>query len=202
MIETDGLLLLAALLTLENAGIPVPGEASLIAASIYAGSTIGIGLAPVIVVATVAIVFGGTIGYLVGRTLGSRLLVHYGRYIGLNEPRLKTGRYLFMRHGGKIVFFGRFVVLIRTALTLIAGANQMGLWHFLVVNTLGGFVWVVVVGSSAYLFGHEMRQVAGPAAIILFVASLIFLAALIVFFRHHEKELEARAEAALPGPLT
>ncbi len=202
MIQTDGLLLLFALLTLENAGIPVPGEASLIAASIYAGSTGGIGLAAVVIVATAAIVIGGTVGYSVGRTLGSQLLVHYGRYIWLNEARLKTGRYLFMRHGGKIVFFGRFVVLIRTALTLVAGANRMGFSHFMVVNTLGGFMWVLVVSSSAYLFGHEMRRFAGPAAIAVFVGTLIFLAALIVFFRHHEKELEARAEAALPGPLT
>ncbi len=142
MIQTDGLLLLFALLTLENAGIPVPGEASLIAASIYAGSTGGIGLAAVVIVATAAIVIGGTVGYSIGRTLGSHLLVHYGRYIWLNEARLKTGRYLFMRHGGKIVFFGRFVVLIRTALTLVAGANRMGFSHFLVVNTLGGFMWV------------------------------------------------------------
>jgi membrane protein DedA with SNARE-associated domain len=202
MIQNDGLLLLFALLALENAGIPVPGEASLIAASIYAGSTAGIGLAPVIAIATAAIVVGGTVGYLIGRTLGSRLLAHYGRYIGLNEPRLKTGRYLFMRHGGKIVFFGRFVVLIRTALTLIAGANRMGLSHFLVVNTLGGFVWVVVVSSSAYLFGHTMRRIAGPAVFVVLIGTLIFLAALLLFFRHHEKELEARAEAALPGPLT
>ena len=202
MIETDGLLLLFALLTLENAGIPVPGEASLIAASIYAGSTRGIGLAAVVIVAVSAIVIGGTIGYSIGRSLGSRLLAHYGRYIWLNEARLKTGRYLFMRHGGKIVFFGRFVVLIRTALTLIAGANRMGFTHFTIVNALGGFVWVLVVSSSAYLFGHELRRIAGPAAAVVFVGTLIFLAALIVFFRHHEKELEARAEAALPGPLT
>ena len=201
MIQDNGLLFLFALLALENAGIPVPGEATLIATSIYAGSTRGIGLAEVVVVATAAIVVGGTIGYWIGRTLGSRLLAHYGRYIWLNEARLKTGRYLFMRHGGEIVFFGRFVVLIRTALTLIAGANRMGFSHFAVVNTLGGFIWVLVVGSSAYLFGHEMRRIAGPAAVVVFVATLIFLAALIIFFRRHEKELEARAEAALPGPL-
>jgi membrane protein DedA with SNARE-associated domain len=202
MIQTDGLLLLFALLALENAGIPVPGEATLIAASLYAGSTRGIGLPAVVIVATAAIVLGGTIGYWIGRMLGAPLLAHYGRYIWLNEARLKTGRYLFMRHGGKIVFFGRFVVLIRTALTLIAGANRMGFPHFAVVNTLGGFVWVLVVSSSAYLFGHEMRRIAGPAAIVVLVGTLIFLAALILFFRRHEKELEARAEAALPGPLT
>lgn len=202
MIETDGLLLLFVLLSLENAGIPVPGEASLIAAAVYAGSTDSISIATVIAVATVAIVVGGTVGYFVGRTLGSRLLVRYGRYIWLSEARLKTVRYMFMLHGGKIVFFGRFVVLIRSALTLIAGANQMGFWHFTVVNTLGGFVWALAVGGSAYLFGYEIHRIAASAAVVVLLGTLIFLAALVRFFRYHEKELEARAEAALPGPLT
>jgi len=202
MIQTDGLLLLFALLTLEGAGIPVPGEASLIAASILAATTHQISIASVILVAAAAIVVGGTSGYWIGRTLGVRLLTRYGRYIWLSEARLKSGRYLFLRHGGKIVFFGRFVVFIRAWLALVAGANRMGFVHFSLANAFGGGFWVTCVGAAAYLFGKEITRFATPLAIAALVATAVALVATYFFFRHHEKEIEARAEAALPGPLS
>ncbi len=52
-------------------------------------------------------------GFWVGREGGFRLLRRYGRYIRLDERKLKLGLYLFRRHGGKVVFFGRFVAVLR-----------------------------------------------------------------------------------------
>jgi hypothetical protein len=43
-----------------------------------------------------------------------RLLTRYGRYVRLTESRLAVGRYLFRRHGGKVVFYGRFISVLRT----------------------------------------------------------------------------------------
>jgi membrane protein DedA with SNARE-associated domain len=202
MIQTDGLLLLFTLLTLEGAGIPVPGETSLIAAAILAATTHQVGIASVILVAAAAVIAGGTIGYWIGRRLGTPLLVRYGRYIRLSEARLKTGRYLFDRHGGKIVFFGRFVVFIRAWLALIAGANRMGFVHFTLANAIGGGLWVTCVGGTAYLLGEEIKRFARPVAIAAFAVTVVALIATYLFFRYHEKEIEARAEAALPGPLS
>ena len=71
--------------------------------------------------AAVAATAGGMIGYLIGRSVGLPLLVRYGRRIGLDERRLKVGQYLFLRHGGKIVFFGRFVAFLRVFAALLAG---------------------------------------------------------------------------------
>ena len=51
---------------------------------------------------------------------------HRSRSRSLGEPRLKLGRFMFMRHGAKVVFFGRFVSLLRTLAALFAGANRMG----------------------------------------------------------------------------
>lgn len=82
-------------------------------------------------------------GYRFGRSIGIRLLVQYGKYNRLNEPRLKVGQYLFMRYGGKIVFFGRFVALLRTYAALLAGANRMNWPYFLIMNALGGICWAV-----------------------------------------------------------
>jgi hypothetical protein len=55
-------------------------------------------------------------------------------------------------------------------------------------------------GGGAYLFGEQMKRVAGPVSLLLLVAAIGLAAAGIFFFRNHEKELEQRAEAAFPGP--
>ena len=113
LLHTYGLWMVFALIMLESMAVPLPGETALISAALYAGSTHEISIVVVILVAASAAIVGDNVGYLVGRTIGSRLVARYGRYIRLDEARLKVGQYLFLRHGGKIVFFGRFVAFLR-----------------------------------------------------------------------------------------
>jgi membrane protein DedA with SNARE-associated domain len=98
-----------------------------------------------LLVAATAATAGGMIGYIIGRWIGLRLLVRYGKYVGLDERRLKVGQYLFLQHGGKIVFFGRFVDLLRILAAPLAGANRMSWRYFLFMNALGGICWVVLL---------------------------------------------------------
>ena len=200
LIQNYGLWVLFTAVMLESMGIPMPGETAVVTAAIYAGSTQQISVTSVVLVAATAAIIGDNIGYLIGRSIGIRLLARYGKYIRLNETRLKVGQYLFLRHGGKIVFFGRFVALLRTYAALLAGANRMNWPHFLIMNALGGICWAILFGGGAYLFGEEVKRVAGPVSFLLLVSAIGLVAAGIAFFRHHEKELEQRAEAAFPGP--
>src|ERR671924_78576 len=75
-----GYLAVGALITLEDFGVPVPGETILIAASVYAGagqlSIVGVGI-----VGFVAAVVGDNIGYAIGRFGGRTLVLRYGRYV-------------------------------------------------------------------------------------------------------------------------
>jgi membrane protein DedA with SNARE-associated domain len=200
LIQAYGLWVLFAVVMLESMGIAMPGETALVTAALYAGSTHQIGIVSVVLVAAAAAMIGDNIGYLIGRSIGIRLVARYGRYVRLNELRLKVGQYLFLRHGGKIVFFGRFVAFLRTFAALLAGVNRMSWPHFLIMNALGGICWALLFGGGAYLFGEQMKRVAGPVSLLLLVAAIGLAAAGIFFFRHHEKELEQRAEAAFPGP--
>jgi membrane protein DedA with SNARE-associated domain len=189
------------LVALESGGLPLPGEATLIAAALYAGTTHEIGIAGVILAAAGGAVLGDNVGYGVGRTVGLRLLLRYGRYIRLGEPRLKLGRYLFLRHGGKVVFLGRFVAVLRALAALLAGANQMAWRRFLVFNACGGLAWAAAYGLSGFLFGEAMHRLAGPIGIATLALGLVVLVVSWVAFRRHEKRLEAIAERAFPGPL-
>ena len=201
LIQAYGLWVLFIVVMLESMGVPMPGETALVTTALYAGSTHQIDIISVVLVAATGAIIGDNIGYLIGRSIQLRLLVRYGRYIRLDQPRLKVGQYLFRRHGGKIVFFGRFVAFLRTFAAVLAGANRMPWPHFLLMNALGGLCWASLFGGGAYLFGEQITRVAGPVSFLLLVVAIGLVAAGIVFFRRHERELEQRAEAALPGPL-
>ena len=201
LIQAYGLWVLFIVVTLESMGVPMPGETALVTTALYAGSTHQIDIISVVLVAATGAIIGDNIGYLIGRSIQLRLLVRYGRYIRLDQARLKVGQYLFRRHGGKIVFFGRFVAFLRTFAAVLAGANRMPWPHFLLMNALGGLCWASIFGGGAYLFGEQIARVAGPVSLLLLVVAIGLVAAGIVFFRRHERELEQRAEAALPGPL-
>ena len=200
LIHAYGLWALFVVITLEAVGIPMPGESALVATALYAGSTDEFGIVSVVLVAAAGAILGDNIGYGIGRTIGVRLVARYGRYIWLDEPRLKVGQYLFLRHGGKIVFFGRFVAVLRTFAALLAGINRMHWSHFLAMNALGGVCWAALIGGGAYFFGKEMKRITGPLSAVLLVVAVALVVAGFVFFRRHEKELERRAEAAFPGP--
>ena len=184
---------------LESLGLPMPGETALIAAGAYAGSAHRIGLLLVVGVAATAAVLGDNLGYLIGRKLGLRLVIKYGSKLHLHKSRLKIGEYLFLKHGGKIVFVGRFVALLRSLAAVLAGANRMPWRSFLVMNALGGICWASLFGGGAYLFGQKIKTVAGPGAILIFCIALCLIVVGIKFFRGNEKLLEARADKALPN---
>ena len=201
LIHAYGAWVVAGMILLECMGLPLPGETALISAAIYAGTTHRIGILPVLVAAAVAAVIGGAIGYWIGRAAGYPLALRYGRYIGLTESRLKLGQYMFLKHGGKIVFFSRFIAILRALTGLLAGVNRMDWRRFMLFNVTGGILWAGVFGFGAYALGHQMRHLAGPvgiAALVLVVAAII---AGTLFVRHHHGQMQARAERAFPGPL-
>ena len=125
LISAYGVWLIAGMIALESVGVPVPGETVLVAAAIYAGSTHHLHIASVIGAGIVGAIVGNIVAFLVGRVYGYRLLRRYGSYLHLNKSRIKIGQYLFLRHGGKVVFFARFVAVLRSVAGILAGANRM-----------------------------------------------------------------------------
>ena len=185
----------------ESAGIPLPGETVLVSAAIYAGAQGGLDIRVIIVLAASAAIIGDNCGYLVGRKFGVALLLRHGSRVGIDEKRIKLGQYLFLRYGGAIVFFGRFVAVLRAFAALLAGVNRYSWPHFLTFNCLGGICWAVIFGFGGYVFGDAIHRIAGPVG---FIALALAIAGMVLswrFFRHHEARLQAEAERAFPGPV-
>ncbi len=77
--------------------------------------------------------------YLIGHKFGSWLLTRYGHYVGVTTGRIKLGQYLFLRYGGKIIFFAQFVPVLRTLAGPFAGANLMPWRKFMFANAVSSF---------------------------------------------------------------
>lgn len=186
---------------IESLGIPFPGETMLLTASIYAGATGQLYIVFVIVSAAAGAIIGDNIGFGIGYWGGYRLLVRYGKYVRLDERKVKVGRYLFLKHGGKVVFFGRFVSILRTYAAFLAGTNRMPWWRFFVFNAAGGIVWSTLYGLGAYYLGHEIERLSKPVGIAFVVVALIVIVAVVIYIRRSESRLEEEAERTFPGPL-
>lgn len=196
-----GYLAVFAIVGLESLGIPLPGETTLIAAALYAGATHNLHIAGVILAASLGAILGDNAGYLLGHWGGYRLLVRYGRYIGLDEAKVRVARYLFFRYGGQVVFFGRFVSVLRAYAAFLAGTTRMPWRRFLVFNATGGILWATLYGSVAYLLGRQIDRLSTPLAIVFGVGAVIAIVAGALIVRSHERRLEVAAEQTFPGPL-
>jgi membrane protein DedA with SNARE-associated domain len=189
------------IVALESLGIPVPGETILISAGILAGHAHNLNPWLIWLLASAAAIIGDNIGFWVGDKGGYSLLKKYGRYIRVREPEIKLGRYIFDRHGGKVVFFGRFVSVLRTYAAFLAGTTRMEWRKFLVFNAAGGIVWAGIYTFIAYYAGNWLRQASGTIDVVVGVIAAGGVIAGIVFVRRKAKDLEDVAERAYPGPL-
>ena len=165
----------------ENAGIPVPGETTLLLASFLAYSEHKLHLGWIIVVATCAATLGDNLGYAIGHYGGRPLLDRYQNIFRIPQRTLKNGEALFERYGPAAIFFARFVVGMRVFAGPLAGVLRMPWRAFVLFNFLGAAVWVSVIASAGYLFGRHWRNLIRTmqrfniAALIVVLIVILFL---------------------------
>jgi membrane protein DedA with SNARE-associated domain len=188
-----GYLAIAALVLLEDFGVPVPGETVLILGAVYAGA----GRFNVFLVGLLgflAAILGDNIGFAIGHFGGRPLIERYGRYIFLTPERVEKTTNFFERHGGKIIIIARFVEGLRQANGIIAGLSGMHWAKFLVFNMIGAALWVAVWVSIGYFSGNNINSIYNTAAkysTYLAIAAVLFVLAAIG--RHLWKRRARRA---------
>ena len=172
-----GLAVLFLAVAIESFGIPVPGETALIAFAVLASQG-HYSLAEVIVVAALAAIIGDNLGYwLIGRVGGPKLLNRWAWLDGHFRKVLPTVEGIFQRHGGKTVFFGRFIAVLRYTVAWIAGLAGMDWWKFLAWNAAGGIVWATLVGVIAYTSGKAAAEAIARYGIYAGIAIAVILVA-------------------------
>ncbi|GBQ63347.1 hypothetical protein AA103196_0566 [Ameyamaea chiangmaiensis NBRC 103196] len=181
---------------LESMGLPLPAESLIITTSLYCAATHRLQIEWVAAAAVVGAIMGDNFGYLIGRAVGFRMLRKYGGKVRLTPERLVLGRYLFRRHGGQVVFFGRFIAVLRVFVALLAGANRMP-WHtFLFFNALGGICWAGGYSLATYYLGHRVLALSGPIGIAVGAVAVIVLGGGFLFLKRNEERLTREAMVA------
>jgi membrane protein DedA with SNARE-associated domain len=191
-ITNHGLPLLFVVIMLESFGIPLPGETALIAFGILAAQG-NYEIEWVIVIAAAAAIVGDNLGYwLIGR-LGGRALFRRAAWLQRwADSVLPRAERIMSRHGGKTVFFGRFIAILRFTAAWVAGLGRMPWWRFLFWNATGGIVWAVAVGLVAFYGGKAAADAISRYGLYAAagVAALVVIAFLAVHFG--KRRLEER----------
>lgn len=172
-----GYLGVAALLLMENAGVPVPGETILVISSVLAFKSHELRLVWIIAVATIACTLGDNLGYWIGEKGGRPLLERWKRFFHVSDDNIRNGEELLSRHGAPAIFFARFIAGARIVAGPLAGVLRMPWRKFVLFNFLGALAWVSVVAGLSYAFAGQIEHLLGTikraelAVLVLLIAA-------------------------------
>ena len=165
---------------LENsvgAGVIVPGETLVIIGGVYAGLG-DLWLPLVAAVAVLGAVAGDNVGYWIGRRYGRGFLERHGRKLFVTPERLEATERYYERHGGKTVFLGRFIPVVRSVGFMVAGISHMPWKRFFLYDLLGATIWGIGHTLIGYGLGESyqrLEQYATPFGIGLLAILLLLV---------------------------
>jgi membrane protein DedA with SNARE-associated domain len=143
-------------------GFIAPGEFTIIFGGVLAGEgTLNIQL--LIGITWVSCVAGDAIGFYLGHRLGRGFVLRHGPRVRLTEERFGKVEDFFRKHGGKAVFIGRWLGLVRPLMPFTAGASGMSYRRFLPYDVLGAGLWAATWCLLGYIFWRSFEQVASTA---------------------------------------
>jgi undecaprenyl-diphosphatase len=155
-----GYVIVGAATFLENsigAGVIVPGETLVIVGGFYA--RLGdLWLPLVSTVAVVGAILGDNVGYWIGRRYGRGFLERHGRKLFLSPERLAVAERYYLEHGGKTVFLGRFIPVVRSVGFILAGVAKMDWKRFFAYDVAGALIWGVGHSVLGYALGASYER--------------------------------------------
>ena len=190
------LFLLTFLETSAFLGLVAPGETIIVLCGFYAYRGV---LDPWAVgaLATLGAIGGDQVGYLLGRRFGYGIVDRFGKYFFFDEKRLRATQRFYRSHGGKTVFFGRFMSVLRSFGPVVAGVSRMPYPRFLPWSALSCILWGTTFTLIGYFFGASwdiIERYMGWGGAIAFAIGI----ALALWVLHRKREHQIEEE--LPSP--
>jgi membrane protein DedA with SNARE-associated domain/membrane-associated phospholipid phosphatase len=176
-------------------GLIAPGETFLIFGGVVAGQGT-ISLVVLIGITWTCAVLGDLASFYAGRRLGRQFLLKHGPKVQITEERIHTVEAFFDRHGGKAIFLGRFVGLVRAVNPFLAGSSGMPMRRFLPYDVLGAGCWATMLLVLGYIFWQSFDRVLHYAeqGTLALGTTIVVVAGAIWLYRHFREE-EHRREA-------
>jgi membrane-associated protein len=172
----------------------LPGDSLLFSVGLFiARGDIGINIVVACAILSLSAFAGNVTGYEIGRAIGTPLYEREGRFI--NKRYFDQTHAFFDKHGAKALVIGRFVPIVRTFVTVVAGVSRMDRRHFLTWSAVGAVLWATGLTLLGYsLGGIELIQDNLEAAILLIVAFSVLPMA-VEYVRHRRGVQSETTEA-------
>ncbi|MEX2106041.1 MAG: bifunctional DedA family/phosphatase PAP2 family protein [Solirubrobacterales bacterium] len=175
-------------------GLVVPGETVMTLGGAVAGQG-AIDVYLLIAIAWFAAWAGDSTSFFVGRRLGRGFVIQHGPRVGISHERFERVEDYFSRHGGKTIFIGRFISLVRALAPFIAGSSGMRYRDFVPYSILGTGLWSTAHILVGYFFSRSIEtaaKYAGKGAFLLGTL-IVVVAGSIFLFRHFRVEENRRS---------
>jgi membrane protein DedA with SNARE-associated domain len=175
-------------------GLVVPGETVMLLGGAVAGQG-AIDIYLLIAIAWFSAWAGDTTSFFLGRRLGREFVLLNGPRFGIGRERFEKVEDYFSRHGGKTIFIGRFVSLVRAFAPFIAGSSGMRYRAFVPYSILGTGLWASAHILIGYFFSRSIdtaARYAGRGAFLL-ATLIVVVVGSVLAVRHFRVEANRRA---------
>jgi membrane protein DedA with SNARE-associated domain len=200
-LETWGYLAVFVLSFISAMGLPVGAEVAIIYGGVLASGQVPgehhpLNVVLVVVVAGVAEVCGSLVGYSIGKAGGRPLVEKLGKYILLTSHDLDRAEAWFTRRGDSFVFFGRFIPLVRTFVSLAAGIAEMSVRKFILFTALGCTIWCAALAGLGDSLGSSYRHVLNDFSSAGYVFGAVAVVVIVVLFVHRLRTVRRERAAS------
>jgi membrane protein DedA with SNARE-associated domain len=180
----------------ESLGLPLPGETVLMFASFLTHKQSGLNIWWVIAAGVVAAVTGDNVGYWLGRRFGNTLIRWAKKILRMDDADIETAKKLIKAHGGRTIFFSRFIFGLRTIAGPMAGSLSMEWKRFFKYNLLGAVTWVTTMSLVGYAFANEFDTLLGYIEKASWAIAGGLLLAGYLIWRREKKHYQGQRKAA------
>jgi membrane-associated protein len=173
----------------------LPGDSLLFTVGLFIKVPVVAGAAPVIhyfssepltlvfciLVLIVAAILGNISGYFIGRLIGPPLFKPREGFMGkvFDPVYVEKTHDFFEKYGPKALVIARFVPMVRTFVTLVAGVAGMRFRTFIAWTAIGGVLWVGLITTLGYFLGqikfvHDNLEIAILLIVFVSILPMIF----------------------------
>ena len=165
----------------------LPGDSLLFAIGLFiATGDVSLNLVLAIAALFVAALAGNIVGYEIGRAIGHPLYQRNGRFI--NKANFDKTTTFFDTYGNKALVLGRFVPIVRTFITVVAGVGRMHRHRFFTWSAVGAALWTTSVTLLGYFLGDAVPALKNNLELAILLIVVVSLLPMVYEFIKHRRE--------------
>jgi len=173
----------------------LPGDSLLFAVGLFiANKTLHFNIVSACLILSIAAFLGNVVGYEIGRAVGTPLYQRQGRFI--NKANFDKTHDFFDRYGAKALVLGRFVPIVRTFITVVAGVGKMERRHFFVWSGVGAVLWATGVTLAGYFLGSAFPSLKDHLEAVILLIVAVSVIPMVLEFLNHRREARRALDAA------